>query len=65
MHRKKLYSETLDTKIRMWVTTRALKNINKKGGLDEYLLNTKPKQIDSKFGMILRDIIQTKQENPH
>lgn len=49
----------------MWVTTRALKNINKKGGLDEYLLNTKPKQIDSKFGMILRDIIQTKQENPH
>ncbi len=48
----------------MFVTAKALKTITKKGGLDEYLLNTTPKQIDSKFGMYLRNIITTKQEDP-
>mmetsp|Transcript_38338 Transcript_38338/g.28231 ORF Transcript_38338/g.28231 Transcript_38338/m.28231 type:complete len:89 (-) Transcript_38338:528-794(-) len=36
----------------------------KAGSLDKYLLNTKPKHIDSKYGMYLRGLIQQKLKNP-
>lgn len=36
----------------------------KAGSLDKYLLNTKEKNIDSKFGIYLRDILQKKQADP-
>ena len=32
----------------------------KAGSFDKYLLKTKPKQIDSKFGLHLRDLIEKK-----
>lgn len=36
----------------------------KAGSLDNYLLNTKPDIIGSKFGLYLRDIIIDKKKNP-
>ena len=36
----------------------------KAGSLDKYLLNTSPADIDSKFGIMLRDYIKQKQSNP-
>ena len=38
---KKLYSESLDESIRLHVSTHALRSIDKAGGLDNYLLQTK------------------------
>ena len=36
------------------ITTHALRCIDKKGGLDNYLLFTRDKAIDSKFGINLK-----------
>jgi len=36
---------------------KARKCIIKEGSLDKYLVNTKPKDIDSKFGLYLREMI--------
>ena len=44
---------------------KARKCIMKAGSLDNYLLYTKPKNIDSKFGMYLRDLIKKKMEDPN
>jgi large subunit ribosomal protein L28 len=38
---KRLYSETLDDMLRFHVTTKALRSIDKAGGLDNYLLSNK------------------------
>lgn len=43
---------------------KARKCIIKAGSLDKYLLNTKPADIDSKFGLLLRDYICKKQADP-
>ena len=37
------------------MTTYVLKCIDKEGGLDNYLVNTKDKKIDSKFGSWLKE----------
>ena len=44
---------------------KARKCIMKAGSLDKYLLNTKPADIDSKFGLLLRDYIKKKQADPN
>lgn len=36
----------------------------KAGSLDNYLLTTHPKDIDSKFGLHLRSLIREKKKNP-
>ena len=43
---------------------KARKCIIKAGSLDNYLLNTKPSDIDSKFGLYLRELIQKKKADP-
>jgi hypothetical protein len=43
---------------------KARRCIMKAGSLDNYLLNTNPKDIDSKFGLYLRDLIKEKIKNP-
>ena len=45
MQYKKLYSQALDRQIRMRVSTRVLRTIDKVGGLDEYLLGEKTGRI--------------------
>lgn len=41
VHRKHLYSETLNRKVTLNVTARVLRTIDKHGGLDQYLLGVK------------------------
>ena len=43
---------------------KARRCIMKAGSLDNYLLNTKPKMIGSKFGLYLREQIKSKARNP-
>ena len=43
---------------------KARRCIMKAGSLDNYLLNTRPKTIGSKFGLYLRKLIKAKQANP-
>ena len=53
VHRCLFYSETLDELIRLQVTTSALRTIDKKGGLDNYILSMKVDDLGSKA---LRDL---------
>ncbi|KAJ2520140.1 hypothetical protein H4217_002246 [Coemansia sp. RSA 1939] len=49
-----LYSAALDQTLRIRVTTRVLRTIDKKGGLDNYLLGTKDKKIGGPFALELK-----------
>ncbi|KAJ1831564.1 hypothetical protein IWW55_004302 [Coemansia sp. RSA 2706] len=49
-----LFSALLGKKLDVNVTTRVLRTIDKKGGLDSYLLLTKDKNINSEFGLRLK-----------
>ena len=44
---------------------KALKCIRKKGSLDNYLLNTEPRDVRSTFGSLLRSYIEKKQADPN
>ncbi|KAJ1978257.1 hypothetical protein H4R34_003273 [Dimargaris verticillata] len=54
VQRAKLYSAILDETIQIKVTTALLRTVDKKGGLDNYLLGTKNKNIGSEFGLQLK-----------
>jgi len=58
-HWVKLYSEALDTRIQLKATSKALRCIDKAGGLDSYLLNTKPELVGSRYGNWLKGKIMT------
>ncbi|RDL40277.1 uncharacterized protein BP5553_00256 [Venustampulla echinocandica] len=45
VHFKRLWSESLDQFVRVRVTTRVLRTMDKSGGLDEYLLGDKARRI--------------------
>jgi len=55
---RNLRSDTLDMSFKLDITTKAKRCIMKAGSLDNYLLQTKPEKIDSKFGVYLRSLIQ-------
>ncbi|PIL28681.1 hypothetical protein GSI_08725 [Ganoderma sinense ZZ0214-1] len=63
VHNHRLLSETLGQRLRVKVSTRALKTINKAsyGGLDHYLLKTKPDLLGWE-GMRLRTMVRDKRE---
>jgi len=63
--RRYLYSDTLKQKIKLFISTKARKCIMKAGSLDKYLLKTPTRQIDSKYGLYLRDLIMKKQKDPN
>jgi len=53
---KHLHSQLLNTTMKIEVTTRALRTIDKYGGLDNYILNTKPRHFRQQtFALELRD----------
>eukprot|EP00223_Ostreococcus_mediterraneus_P005138 CAMPEP_0174587944 /NCGR_PEP_ID=MMETSP0929-20130131/33564_1 /TAXON_ID=548131 ORGANISM="Ostreococcus mediterraneus, Strain clade-D-RCC2572" /NCGR_SAMPLE_ID=MMETSP0929 /ASSEMBLY_ACC=CAM_ASM_000573 /LENGTH=134 /DNA_ID=CAMNT_0015770027 /DNA_START=8 /DNA_END=412 /DNA_ORIENTATION=+ len=52
--KKRVYSELLDEMIPMRVTTHALRCIDKAGGLDEYILNTRDQDLKSVFALELK-----------
>ena len=56
-----MYSEALGYHLKTKVTTRALKTIDKYGGLDAYLLNTKIGNL-GETGLAMRERILTAKE---
>ena len=54
---RNLHSEILGQSFKLDITMKARKCIMKAGSLDNYLLQTKPADIDSKFGLYLRSLI--------
>lgn len=61
---RNLHSDVLNQDFKLDITMKARKCIIKAGSLDNYLLNTKPTDIDSKFGLYLRELIQRKKADP-
>ncbi|KAJ1886768.1 hypothetical protein LPJ66_009466 [Kickxella alabastrina] len=61
IHKVSLFSNILQEKFKIRVTTRVLRTIDKKGGLDNYLLLTKDKNIDSPYGIELKQKLVLKQ----
>ena len=62
---RNLHSEVLQQSFKLDITMKARKCIIKAGSLDNYLLRTKPQDIDSKFGLYLRSLIKQKQKDPN
>ncbi|RPD60569.1 hypothetical protein L226DRAFT_506457 [Lentinus tigrinus ALCF2SS1-7] len=61
VHNKRLFSDALQQHLRIKLTTRALKTIKKHGGVDNYLLKTKPELLGWE-GMRLRVMVREKQQ---
>merc|ERR1711879_92216 len=59
---KRLWSEALNQRIRVKVTTHVLRTIDFHGGLDNYLLNTSDSKIDSRFGLQLKAAVKRARE---
>ncbi|KAG1769844.1 hypothetical protein EDD22DRAFT_977429 [Suillus occidentalis] len=59
VHTKRLTSDALGHDVKVKLTTRALKSINKHGGVDNYLLRTKPDLLGME-GMRLRILVREK-----
>ncbi|KAG2347251.1 hypothetical protein BDR05DRAFT_906039 [Suillus weaverae] len=57
VHTKRLSSDALGHDVKVKLTTRALKSINKHGGVDNYLLRTKPDLLGIE-GMRLRILVR-------
>ncbi|XP_076949994.1 uncharacterized protein LOC143622838 [Bidens hawaiensis] len=55
---KRLFSYILDRHIRVKVTTHALRCIDKAGGIDEYLLKTPYKKMDTEMGILWKSKIE-------
>ncbi|KZT26014.1 hypothetical protein NEOLEDRAFT_260888 [Neolentinus lepideus HHB14362 ss-1] len=61
VHTKRLFSDALGEKIKLKVTSKALKTVKKFGGLDGYLLHTKSDKLGWE-GMRLRLRVEKKLE---
>eukprot|EP00455_Lapot_gusevi_P046611 TRINITY_DN615_c0_g1_i1.p1 TRINITY_DN615_c0_g1~~TRINITY_DN615_c0_g1_i1.p1 ORF type:complete len:137 (-),score=15.89 TRINITY_DN615_c0_g1_i1:245-655(-) len=56
--KKHLHSEMLNKTYKMNITTRALRTIEKEGGLDQYLLNFSDAKIDSRVGSAIKSHLE-------
>jgi large subunit ribosomal protein L28 len=67
VHQKQLYSELFDKSFLLTVSTSALRSIDKKGGLDNYLLHTSDSNLASEWGskmkFLLKEKMASKNEN--
>lgn len=54
VQKKRVYSELLERMIPMRVTTKALRCMDKAGGLDEYILKTRDDKLASEFAIALK-----------
>lgn len=57
-------SEILGQSFKLEISMKARKCIIKAGSLDNYLIKTSTKELDSKFGIYLKELIKKKQANP-
>jgi len=64
--KKKFFSPILDRTMAIRVTTHTMRCIDKAGGFDEYILNTKSHKLDSELGFKLKaemkDVLATQPE---
>lgn len=61
VHKKRIFSDALDRLVRVRVSTKALRIMDVKGGLDNYVLQTSDEALGSDFGMRLRaDILKAR-----
>ena len=58
--KKIFFSKVLKQDVRVTMSMKAYKTIIKMGSFDNYILCTKPKDLDSKFGEYLRTIMLRK-----
>ncbi|EDO35933.1 predicted protein, partial [Nematostella vectensis] len=57
VHRKKYYSEVLEKNLSYNFTTHAMRCIDKAGGFDNYILNTKDSKLQSKAAIELKNLM--------
>lgn len=57
INKRNVRSDILGQTFKIWVSNHARRCIMKAGSLDNYLLNTKPEKIGSKFGLHIRGLI--------
>ena len=62
--KKYFYSDVLQQKVHATLSMKAYKIIRKMGSFDNYILCTKPKDLDSKFGEYLRELMLRKINDP-
>eukprot|EP01130_Rhizamoeba_saxonica_P012477 TRINITY_DN5264_c0_g1_i1.p1 TRINITY_DN5264_c0_g1~~TRINITY_DN5264_c0_g1_i1.p1 ORF type:complete len:205 (-),score=48.50 TRINITY_DN5264_c0_g1_i1:44-625(-) len=62
---KTFHSELLKTHFQVRVTTSVIRTIDKMGGIDNYILFTKEKKLDSKLGEDLRKLLIEAWEQEH
>ncbi len=58
------YSEILQRKLELNVTTKALRCMRKSGSFDNYILLTRTEDLDSLYGEYLRKLMLTKLNDP-
>ncbi|KAG0296139.1 39S ribosomal protein L24, mitochondrial [Dissophora globulifera] len=59
VHTKRLFSETLNDWIRLNMTTSVIRTVDKKGGLDRYLLETRPELLGERGVELRHKIVET------
>ena len=64
IYKKKLHSDILEQDFKIWISMKTRKCIMKAGSLDNYILNTAPRFLDSKFGLFLKELIKSKKQSP-
>jgi len=58
------FSKILNQNLRITMSMKAFRCIRKMGSFDNYILVTKPKDLDSKFGEYLRELMLRKINDP-
>jgi large subunit ribosomal protein L28 len=54
----RLQSDILGERVRMRLTTRAMRTVDKKGGIDEFLLNTPARKLTDEAKKLKRRIVK-------
>ena len=62
--KKYYFSNILQKKFRLSVTTTAMRKMRRLGGFDNYILCTSPKSLDSIYGEYLRRLMLNKVKDP-
>lgn len=59
LQQQRFYSETLGVAVRLRVSTRALRTVEKRGGLDGYLLKARNAELSSELRRLKQRVIET------
>lgn len=60
LQQQRFYSETLGESVRLRVTTHALRTVEKRGGLDGYLLKARGAELTSELRRLKQRLIQAR-----